>query len=185
MSYQVNFDSTLILRTVKRPRGSNQRLIPYYECKCTTEGCSNITYRDVNRSLKWSGYCRPCSNRKKLEKARLVPNPADGEPYEALYNSLRKLCKEKNKDITLTYEDFRDIAEKHNECHYCKSEVKFAIRNISKNGSRYNLDRKDNSVGYTKDNCVPCCWRCNNGKGDRFSYEEWYGMTEYFRKIKT
>ena len=46
------------------------------------------------------------------------------------------------------------------------------------------MDRKDNNKGYEKDNVVPCCWRCNNGRGNLFSYEEWYGMTGYLRKPK-
>jgi hypothetical protein len=183
MSYQVNFDSSLILRTVKRPRGSSNRLIPYYECKCANVECGNITFRDVNKNLKWSGYCRPCSNRLKLAKARTVPNPADGEPYEALFNSLKKCANEKGKDCSLTFSEFVGFT-KFDQCHYCYTEIKWTVRNLTKNGSRYNLDRLDNDKGYHKDNCVPCCWRCNNGKRNLFSYEEWFGMTEYLRNKK-
>ena len=45
-----------------------------------------------------------------------------------------------------------------------------------KTGS-YFLDRKDNAQGYSVENCVPCCTRCNRGKGAAFSYEEWKEMT--------
>ena len=38
-------------------------------------------------------------------------------------------------------------------------------------------DRKDNSIGHTKDNCVPCCWPCNMHKNTR-NYEE------YMKQIK-
>jgi hypothetical protein len=26
------------------------------------------------------------------------------------------------------------------------------------------IDRVDNDKGYISDNCVPCCWKCNNMK---------------------
>ena len=39
-------------------------------------------------------------------------------------------------------------------CHYCNKQEGL-------NG----IDRQDNSVGYTNENCVPCCWSCNDGKG--------------------
>lgn len=47
-------------------------------------------------------------------------------------------------------------------CHYCGTPPRTRIRDTSfyRNG----IDRKDNSKGYTKDNCVPCCWRCNRAK---------------------
>ena len=37
--------------------------------------------------------------------------------------------------------------------------------------AKYNLDRKDNSIGYSKNNCVVCCSTCNYIKGDKFTYE--------------
>jgi hypothetical protein len=37
-------------------------------------------------------------------------------------------------------------------------------------------------LGYVEVNVVGCCKRCNIAKGNRFTYDEWYGMTEYFRR---
>jgi hypothetical protein len=48
----------------------------------------------------------------------------------------------------------------------------------------YRLDRKDNSLGYIPGNVVGCCTRCNYAKGDRYSYIEWYAMSEPFRTGK-
>lgn len=36
----------------------------------------------------------------------------------------------------------------------------------------HGLDRKDNSVGYTIENVVPCCDDCNKTRGDRYSFQE-------------
>jgi hypothetical protein len=37
---------------------------------------------------------------------------------------------------------------------------------------RVNLDRIDNSVGYTESNCVPCCAICNITRNTLYTYEE-------------
>lgn len=39
-------------------------------------------------------------------------------------------------------------------------------------GATTGLDRKDNTKGYTVDNCVPACRRCNSLKGADITYAE-------------
>ncbi len=33
------------------------------------------------------------------------------------------------------------------------------------------IDRQNNTKGYTPENCVPCCWRCNHMKGTDTIYD--------------
>jgi hypothetical protein len=40
-------------------------------------------------------------------------------------------------------------------CHYCGE---------APNGKLNGIDRQDNNVGYTAENCVPCCPTCNYTK---------------------
>ena len=98
-------------------------------------------------------------------------------PYEAVY----RVLKDRNKlryPVDLTYEEFLlFVNEKF--CHYCGMELVW-YKHISGTVA-YNLDRKDNTKGYSKENCVACCARCNCGKGDRFTYDEWYEMTRCLR----
>ena len=112
-------------------------------------------------------------------------------PYEALYGRLTYAAKEANRSCDIAYEDFLEFT-KVDECHYCRGFVgwsKFSIfrhKNGVKygngiHGSGYHLDRKDNSKGYLKDNVVVCCVRCNRGKLNNFTYEEWYAMTAIYR----
>ncbi|MBC7265733.1 MAG: hypothetical protein QMD76_03210 [Anaerosomatales bacterium] len=63
------------------------------------------------------------------------------------------------------------------KCHYCgiteaqipqvrmKSQIQRDVRVMG-------VDRLDSSKGYTADNLAPCCFVCNQIKGDRFSEEE-------------
>jgi hypothetical protein len=100
-------------------------------------------------------------------------------PYEALYHLLVRAAHSRSHEIILSYEDFVEFAQQ-TECHYCGAAVSFA--EFSPRSATYNLDRKDNSLGYSKENCVVCCWRCNGAKGDRYTYWEWKVMTQALKE---
>jgi len=66
------------------------------------------------------------------------------------------------------------VKQCHEPCHYCgrvdRNNISIKSRSLKVKGFvvenfKYNgLDRVDNAVGYTVDNCVPCCAICNRGK---------------------
>jgi len=72
-------------------------------------------------------------------------------------------------DFMLLYEDFYEITS-HN-CYICGKKPS----NEHKNG----IDRYDNSIGYTKENCRSCCGGCNYMKRN-YTYDD---MMEKFQKI--
>jgi hypothetical protein len=102
-------------------------------------------------------------------------------PYEAVFNSIQRGWR--NLDFTLTYEDFLAIVQT-GRCHYCHIPLEWQkhCHKKEEQSRSYQLDRKDNDLGYTPENVVACCTRCNYAKGARYSYEEWYAMTECFRR---
>lgn len=137
-----------------------------YVFKCSTNCGSNISVRSDALKIH-SGMCVSCSHQKK--------------PFESIYNSFindyRKLTN------NLTYDQFIEFT-KEDKCHYCSSEInwiKYGTVNGKYTSRAYNLDRKDSDAGYSKENCVVCCSKCNKGKLAVYSYEEWFGMTKYFR----
>lgn len=71
-----------------------------------------------------------------------------------IYFSYKGDAKRRNLKWDLSVEDFEKIISK--PCYYCGS----------KNGKYSGVDRIDNSVGYIKGNCVPCCRKCNMMKKD-------------------
>lgn len=97
--------------------------------------------------------------------------PCRLRPYEALYNIFTSRAT--NKTNTVTYDDFVTYTN-ISDCHYCGGSVSWAMYSLGDipTGHRYNLDRKNNTLGYHKDNLVVCCWPCNNAKGSLLSYEE-------------
>lgn len=138
------------------------------ECQCdlktrTIKGTALLTRGKPNQSCG-------CKARNKLR------------PYEALYNRLLYDGKwnRRARTVHFSYEEFLRFVEVVT-CHYCGDGIRWTMYNLN-NSSAYHLDRKDNNVDYTVDNCVVCCERCNKSKRDWFSYEEWLAMTEYLRK---
>lgn len=142
-----------------------------WKCRCKCGGVYMVRGSWLRRGE--SKQCGRCS-RKENPKIRL-------RPYEALFNQAKKWALRDNQIWQLQYEEFFDLS-RHQVCHYCLAPVFFAKYCTGKNGRKYNLDRMDNNVGYVFGNVVVCCTRCNYAKGARYTYEEWYNMTDYFRK---
>jgi hypothetical protein len=81
-------------------------------------------------------------------------------PYDALYKEFRRKAHRNNHETTITFDDFLEFT-KTTECFYCGCPVQWE-RVIKHGGTRqYNLDRIDNNIGYSIDNCVICCNVCN------------------------
>ena len=69
-------------------------------------------------------------------------------------------------NFDLTYEQFSELIR--SPCHYCGGLPTKEVR-TRRHASKYiavnGIDRRNNSIGYTPDNCVPCCSSCNFLKG--------------------
>lgn len=91
--------------------------------------------------------------------------------YKSTYNFLCNGAKKKNIPLSLTFDDFLTFV-KIEECVYCKTKIMWNKHRERITSTRYNLDRKDNSKGYTLENCVVCCKKCNYLKSDKFSFNE-------------
>ncbi len=95
---------------------------------------------------------------------------------DRVYNHYKQSSKTRKIEFTLTKEDFKSLVLLN--CFYCNkppsSKYKMnkcttvPLRTFTYNG----IDRVDNSIGYTKENSVTCCRRCNQMKND-MNLEEW------------
>lgn len=70
----------------------------------------------------------------------------------------------------LTYEQYAPMASAR--CTYCKSPPNNSFKGTPYQG----IDRVDNDRGYTVDNCVPCCDKCN-------SFKSAYHIDEFFEHV--
>lgn len=148
-----NFGEWCVLR-----RGANDKhkhSMWVCQCSCGTV-CQIIGDNLVSGHSKSCG----CQNSRRLIR-----------PYEALYNILHRNAKQRRIHVGLSYEHFLRFAQIL-FCHYCGAEVKWTKHNTAKNGVSYNLDRKDPSKGYVKENLVVCCGLCNEIKGRHLTYDQ-------------
>jgi len=106
-------------------------------------------------------------------------------PYESLYNRLRRIAKKQKHKCALGFKQFVDFTKTTN-CHYCHAPVEWVKYSIgaTKGAGGYKIDRKDNTKGYSKENCVVCCSSCNRTKGDRFTYEQFVQIGKVIRSFR-
>jgi 5-methylcytosine-specific restriction endonuclease McrA len=67
------------------------------------------------------------------------------------------------------------------KCNYCRSDLLILYKNVRED-RQWTLDRIDNSMGHTNDNCVISCLRCNLQKGTRDDYK--FKFTKQMNIIK-
>lgn len=136
-------------------------------CKCVC-GVERTVSTEHLASGKRTG-CNSCNNGYKKR------------PFESLYNFL--ISQAKNRTVVdLTYEEYLGFTKKRS-CHYCGTPLLWRPHAGSRHGHK--LDRKDNTLGYSKDNCVVCCPRCNCAKSDHFTYSEWKQIGELIKKWRS
>jgi len=140
-------------------RASNQTHFYYWDVQCLN--CGIIVSKEISHINKTKS-CRHC---------HLLPKGSSGA--KSLFAIYKSNAKRGEKNFDLTLEQFKEITSSN--CYYCNavpSQI-IGLAEISRWGDYvYNgIDRKDNLIGYTNDNCVPCCNICNWAKSNR-TFEE-------------
>jgi hypothetical protein len=122
-----------------------------WKCRCK---CGNTT--EVSTSNLTGGNVVSCGCALKGSNAK--------RSLEWVYNRLVTEAKKRGYAVSLTYKQFMVFTKKR-ACHYCKAPIVWGT-------SAHNIDRKNNTKGYSKENCVVCCKLCNWTKSNRFTYEQ-------------
>jgi hypothetical protein len=86
---------------------------------------------------------------RRQEKQKLAYSNRQNTAEPKQYKSYRLRANAKRIKFELSQEEFFSLIEM--DCTYC-------------GGVGGGIDRKDSKIGYTKENSVPCCWKCNNMK---------------------
>lgn len=121
--------------------------------------------KEKNSKIGLSYTCRKCAsklhgeyfrshkkeNREKAMRWKLA------NPLLHKYREIKNSAKARGLVFELDIDEVKIILNK--PCHYCGSEHSRGV------------DRMDNTIGYLKKNCLPCCEFCNRAKFTR-SYDE-------------
>jgi hypothetical protein len=161
-----------ILSRAERRRTQSGKLLTYWTCKCV---CGTI--KEVGACQLLNGHTVSCGCYQK----ECVSAITYRGPFTALYALLLRSAKHSKRDVTLTYEDLIEFTKIRN-CHYCNIDIPWNTTKRKGTAFGYYLDRVDNNTGYTKENCVVCCTRCNMAKKNLFTYDEWLEHGELIRK---
>ena len=156
----------------------------------------------------FSYYCKKCNNVK--VKKYCEDHVEDQRVYNKMYREkhkkqIQKTAKEYRKsgkgrwyDLKkrdplniIPREEFVKWFDEKSNCEYCKISVQDFKKLNPKERPVFEIDRKDNSLGYILGNLALACPRCNRGKSNLFTYEEWteiaikYIMPKIENKINT
>ena len=132
-------------------------------------------------------YCKEC----RKEKRRLNPESSRRacrkwqnrvrKTPRGYYNRIRDNARRKGIIFGITIGEFIAwFQQQELKCHYCKQTLEQGNGSLIANSC--NIDRKDNKQGYSLDNIVIACRRCNSMKGDWLTYEQTKEIAQrYFR----
>jgi len=141
----------------------NKKNHTYAECICE---CGNK--KDIRIDALRSGKTKSCGCFNAEVRKRKTQSKYESHK-NLIYHYYKKSAKERCLEFSITRDELIDIIT--NDCFYCGDSPtlqttpykrKEANGFIIANGA----DRIDNSKGYTIDNIVPCCSKCNKIKMD-------------------
>jgi len=155
-------------------RGKGKGSLRYWRLRCI---CVN-EYEAATGNLRY-GHIRSCGYLNKevvTRNARLYATPASTKPPGvAAFNQVlavyKKGARGKGCAWKLAKEEFRSLI--YGDCHYCGTPPSRMHRPRRASGNKApgivvnGVDRVDNEIGYTIDNCVSCCYQCNISKRSR------------------
>lgn len=86
-------------------------------------------------------------------------------------HTYKRRAKMKNLEFTLSDDEFISLVT--SDCAYCGKDWKSETRRVHNNTIKMlTVDRVNSKLGYSSDNCVSACKRCNTIKMD-IPYDEW------------
>lgn len=132
------------------------------KCKRILDLTSDNFYNSQKRSSGFSHMCIQCYKRKYETRSKKVPDRTKLTNYK--FRDLKR-----GQSFEIDMEFLKELLTQ--PCTYCS---------FPSTG----LDRLDNKIGHTKENCVPCCKECNVARMNHFTHEEMLILGQTIKLIK-
>lgn len=139
-----------------------QLLVAAQEAKVSTRSCIKCS-KDFDAFItqhgKESVKCKSCASTQASQDAKRADRRRNYKAerlrnLQASYkNHNQESLKRGHGDFHLTFDEFSRLVTGY--CYYCKHKD---------DNEAIGIDRINNDIGYTKENCVPACWKCNKMK---------------------
>lgn len=145
---------TAIEMTVRNRQGQ-WRWLCICDCgkKCEIDG----------KSLR-EGHTKSCGCFRRDETSRRRIKPKGEAAARCLFLNYGYGAQKRKISFNLSFDEFVSIIGQN--CAYCGVPPSQSYQKKYTSSVVYNgIDRKDVAIGYVKNNCVPCCGRCNIAKG--------------------
>jgi hypothetical protein len=161
----------------------NGRTRPGYIIQCHCGSTRKIHTTDwpklvsgiVNKETRNLGYeCFRCLM--KRERDLKIENCNIENAYKYIYGSHISKAKQLKNTFNLTFEEASELYKSN--CYYCSRPPLNKVKLYTGNSYNYSgIDRINSTIGYEKDNVVPCCFDCNRGKSNM-------SQSDYYELIK-
>lgn len=167
---------TIIERLVNRVSVKTKKEFVQWKCLCKCGKEFIMTTKQFNRGQKSCGCLKSIKGKYKYSDEESVARK--------IYSHYRVAAKRRNLNWDLPVEEFIKLLFKN--CYYCGSSPSRVCENFLKNCKTVvvtGVDRKDSNLGYSINNCVPCCKTCNFAKGDltEQKFQEWINQLVKFK----
>jgi len=146
---------------------------PYWKCRCECGGEKIVQGRHLKGGRIQSCGCIKKEQLSQWSKEHGSARNRKRYGYELGEAAAKKVfrgyqagAKVRGLEFSLSYE--QALALFNGPCYYCGSPPSNKCEDKKLYGTfEYNgIDRYNNMTGYTSENSVSCCWRCNRAKGD-------------------
>lgn len=156
-------------------------------CKIEKPLTRDYFYADKNRLCGYMYRCKSCDKGRKDKRVLRWRNMTDAQKARANANN-RKYSSTPVGKASVTWYAYRAFDMKKGLVF---SVTKADVANAQLSLCTYcgfpatGFDRINNSVGHTKENCVPSCTECNVARMDNFTHEEMILIGDAIRLIKS
>lgn len=141
--------------------GNKQTIV--WECQCD---CGNIIRTGYVALI--TGHKKSCGCIKGERISRAMSLPIKTTVENQIYNDYKKNANKRNLAFNISKEEF--VSFMYGNCFYCGSGPSNFTKKRRVTGDEvhfYNgVDRVNNKLGYSAENCVTCCKLCNHAKNN-------------------